>query len=72
MNFGMIILTQSMETEQNFVTQILTALSFTLKPKICFEDIFNDVERWFDASNYDKNDKRTLLMGKNKKSTRSF
>ena len=27
----------------------------------------NDVERWFDASNYDKNDKRPLPIGKNKK-----
>ena len=25
-----------------------------------FEDINNDVERWFDASNYDKNDKRIV------------
>ena len=32
-----------------------------------FEDINNDVERWFDTSNYDKNDKRPLLMGKNEK-----
>ena len=32
-----------------------------------FEDINNDVERWFDTSNYDKNDKRPLLIGKNKK-----
>ena len=32
-----------------------------------FEDIFNDVERQFDTSNYDKNDKRPLLIvGKNK------
>ena len=31
-----------------------------------FEDINNDVERWFDTSNYDENDKRPLLMGKNK------
>ena len=67
MNFGMIILTQSMETEQSFVTQIPTALLFTLKPKIFFEDISNNVEEWFDTSNYDKNDKRPLLIGKNKK-----
>ena len=33
-NFGTIILTQSMETEQNFDTQILIALLFTLKLKI--------------------------------------
>ena len=32
-----------------------------------FEDINNDVERWFDTSNYDKNDKRPLVIGKNKK-----
>ena len=32
-----------------------------------FEDICNDVERWFDTSNYDKNDKRPLPIGKNKK-----
>ena len=31
-----------------------------------FEDISNDVERWFDTSNYDKNDKRPLPIGKNK------
>ena len=37
MNFGTIILTQTMETEQNFVTQILIALLFTLKPKIFLE-----------------------------------
>ena len=32
-----------------------------------FEDINNDVERWFDISNYDKNDKRPFPMGMNKK-----
>ena len=32
-----------------------------------FEDINNDVERWFDTSNYDENDKISLPMGKNKK-----
>ena len=32
-----------------------------------FEDINNDVERWFDTSNYDENDKRPLPIGKNKK-----
>ena len=34
MHFGMIILTQSMETGHNFVTQILIVLSLILKPKI--------------------------------------
>ena len=31
------------------------------------KDINNDVERWFDTSNYDKNDKRPLKTGINKK-----
>ena len=31
-----------------------------------FEDIAGDVEIWFDASNYDKNDKRPLPTGMNK------
>ena len=38
-----------------------------IKTEDFFEDIFNDVERWFDTSNYDKNDKRPLPIGKNKK-----
>ena len=37
-----------------------------------FEDINNDVERWFDTSNYDQNDKRLLPMGMNKKVIRMF
>ena len=32
-----------------------------------FEDINNDVERWFDPSNYDENNKRPLQIGVNKK-----
>ena len=32
-----------------------------------FEDIANYVERWFDTSNYDKDDKRPLPIGMNKK-----
>ena len=31
------------------------------------EDIANDVDKWFDTSNYDKNDNRLLPIGKNKK-----
>ena len=38
-----------------------------IKTEDFFEDISNDVERWFDTSNYDKNDKRPLPKGKNKK-----
>ena len=32
-----------------------------------YEDIADDVERWFDTSNFDENDKRTLPIDKNKK-----
>ena len=38
-----------------------------IKTEDFFEDIFNDNEKWFDTSNYDKNDKRPLPIGKNKK-----
>ena len=32
-----------------------------------FQDISSDVEKWFDTSNYDKNDRRPLPIGKIKK-----
>ena len=32
-----------------------------------FENTNNDVERWFDTSNYDENDKRPLQIGVNEK-----
>ena len=51
----------------------MIALLFTLKPKIFFfEDISSDVERWFDTSNYNENDKGPLPIRKNKKNTWSF
>ena len=37
-----------------------------------FVDISDDVERWFDTSNYDENDKRPLPIGKNKKNISFF
>ena len=38
-----------------------------IKTEDFFEDISNDFEKWSDTSNYDKNDKRPLPIGKNKK-----
>ena len=38
-----------------------------IKTEDFFEDISNDVEKWFYTSNYDINDKRPLPIGKNKK-----
>ena len=37
-----------------------------------FEDIADDVEKWFDTSNYDQNVKTPLAIGKNKKSIGFF
>ena len=59
MNFGMIILNKSIKTGQNYVTWILTT-DF-------YKDFANDVEKWFDTSNYDEDDKRPLPISKNKK-----
>ena len=39
----------------------------TIKTDDFYEDIAKDVERLFDTSSYDKNDKRPLVIGKNKK-----
>ena len=47
-----------MDTD-SFVLNIFT--------KYFFEDINNDVERWFDTSNCDKNDKRPPQISVNKK-----
>ena len=38
-----------------------------IKTEDFFQDISDDVEKWFDTSNDDKNDKRPLPIGKNKK-----
>ena len=37
-----------------------------------YEDIGNDVERWFDTSNFNEKDKIPLPIGKNKKVTGLF
>ena len=67
MNFGMIILNQSTMIKQNYVIWILIVLFLIFLLQTFFEDINNDVERWFDTSNYDKNDKRPLQIGVHKK-----
>ena len=38
-----------------------------IKTEDFYKDIADDVKRWFDTSNYDKNDNRPLPIGKNKK-----
>ena len=43
--------------------------SFVMKIKTgdFYKDISNDVDKWFDTSNFDANDNRPLPIGKNKK-----
>ena len=62
----MIMLNQSIKTKKkcymgtgNFIIHIKTEDSY--------EDIADDVEKWFDRSNYDDDVDRPLLIGKNKK-----
>ena len=38
-----------------------------IKTEDFYEDIANDDEKWFDTSNYDENDRRSLSLDKNKK-----
>ena len=66
MNFGMIILSLSMEIRQDYVIWIQIALLCVLKQDF-YKDIAGDVERWFNTSNYDEKYGRPLSIGKNKK-----
>ena len=38
-----------------------------IKAEDFFKDISSDVKKWFDMSNYNENDKRSLPIGVNKK-----
>ena len=38
-----------------------------IKTEDFYRDIADDVKKWFDTSNYDENDKRSLPIGKNKR-----
>ena len=65
MNFGMIILSQSIKTMQNYVRCIQTALSLILKQKISMKILLIMLKKKFDTSNYEIN--RPLPKGNNKK-----
>ena len=67
MNFGMIMLNQSINIIQNYSIWILTLLLFIYKTKDFYKDIADDVEKWFDTSNYDDDVDRPLSKGMNKK-----
>ena len=63
----MITLNKSMGIEQKLRYMDTHSFIIYIITEDIFEDISNDVEKWFDTSNYDKNDKRPLPIGKNKK-----
>ena len=64
MNFGMIILNQSVEIAKLCYTG---TNGFFIITEDFFKDIAPDVNIWLDTSNCDENDKRPLPIGKNKK-----
>ena len=43
------------------------SFNFHIKTEDFYKDITNDVEKWFNTSNYNESDKRLLPVGKNKK-----
>ena len=64
MNFAMTILNQS-KRQTKIMLHGYRELCCQLFTKNFFEDISNVIERWFDTSDYDENDKRPLPMGMN-------
>ena len=67
MNFGMIMLNKSNNDKVKLCYVGTDSFIINIFTEHFFEDIKNDAERWFDTSNYDKNDKRSLQIGVNKK-----
>ena len=62
----MITLSLSMEIKQDCYMDT-DSFIMHIKTDDFYKDINNDVDKWFDTSNYDKNDNRPLEIGKNKK-----
>ena len=48
------------------------SFAIPIKTEAFQKDIANDVEKWFDTSNYDQNDKRPLSIGKSKRAIGLF
>ena len=65
MNFGMITLNRNMEIRQGYVDS--DSFIIYIETEDFYDDIANDVERWYDTSNYSENDKRPFPIVKNKK-----
>ena len=65
MNFGIIILNQSIKTMQNYATLDTDSFIINIKTEDFSEDIADDIEKRYDTSNYKVN--MPLSKGKNKK-----
>ena len=70
MNFDIITLNQSTKIKKNCYMDTDSNVIY-IKTKDFYRDIADDVKKWFDSSNYGKDDNRPLLIGWNKKN-RSF
>ena len=66
MNFGMTILDQNYGDKAKLCYTDTDSFIININTEDFFEDTSNDVEKWFDTSNCDINDKRPLPIGKNK------
>ena len=62
----MITLNQSIKTAKLCYMDTGSFIIY-IKTEDFYKDIAYDVEKWFDKSNYDKNDTRPLPIGKNNK-----
>ena len=65
MNFGLIILNQSIGTMQKLCYTDTDSFTIHIKTEYLYKDIVDNVEKKFDTSNYEV--KRPLPKGKNKK-----
>ena len=65
MNFGMITL-QNIRTAK-LCYMDTDSFAIHIKTKDFYKDIANDVEKWFDTSNFDESDKRSFQQVRTKK-----
>ena len=72
MNFGIIILIPKYGDKAKLCYKGTDSFIIHIITEDFLADISNDVENWFDTSNYDKNDKRPLVIGQNKKKYQVF
>ena len=66
MNFGTITLNQKYGDRAKLRYMDTDSFVIYIETEDFYKDIAGNVERWFDTSNYNENDKRPLPIGKNK------